>query len=119
MTQPLFLTKAEFFKTLGNPTRIRVLELLAEREHAVSDLLHKVDVRATRLSRQLAVLRRAGLVASRKEGPTRYYSLTSPRIAELLVVARRILTEVLSRQVEPLEDLRASPPAGRSRRRTR
>ncbi len=110
MSRPLYQAKAEFFKTLGHPARIRVLELLAEREHAVAELLPEVGVEATSLSQQLAVLRRAGLVTARKQGSTVYYSLTSPQVAELLTVARRILTEVLAGQVELLADLRAAAP---------
>lgn len=108
VSRPLYQAKAEFFKTLGHPARIRVLELLSIREHAVSELLPEVGIEPAHLSQQLAVLRRAGLVVSRKEGSTVYYSLTSPQVAELLVVARRILTEVLVGQVELLADLRAS-----------
>ena len=107
MTTPLYQLKAEFFKTLGHPARIRVLELLGQREHAVSELLPVVGVEATNLSQHLAVLRRAGLVVTRKDGAAVYYSLTSPRVAELLAVARGILTEVLSEQVGLLADLRA------------
>jgi len=107
MSTPLYQLKAEFFKTLGHPARIRVLELLGQREHAVSELLPVVGVEATNLSQHLAVLRRAGLVVTRKDGAAVYYSLTSPRVAELLAVARGILTEVLSEQVGLLADLRA------------
>ena len=107
MSTPLYQLKAEFFKTLGHPARIRVLELLGQREHAVSELLTVVGVEATNLSQHLAVLRRAGLVVTRKDGAAVYYSLTSPRVAELLAVARGILTEVLSEQVGLLADLRA------------
>lgn len=112
MTRPLYQVKAEFFKTLGHPVRIRVLELLGQREHAVSEMLPEVGVEAANLSQQLAVLRRAGLVTTRKEGSAVYYSLTSPRVAELLAVARSILTEVLTEQVGLINDLRAPlPPA--------
>jgi len=107
MSTPLYQLKAEFFKTLGHPARIRVLELLGQREHAVSELLPVVGVEATNLSQHLAVLRRAGLVVTRKDGAAVYYSLTNPRVAELLAVARGILTEVLSEQVGLLADLRA------------
>lgn len=107
MSTPLYQLKAEFFKTLGHPARIRVLELLGQREHAVSELLPEVGVEAANLSQHLAVLRRAGLVVTRKDGAAVYYSLTSPRVAELLAVARGILTEVLSEQVGLLADLRA------------
>ncbi len=109
MRRPLYQAKAEFFKTLGHPARIRVLELLSQREHAVSEMLRDVGIEATSLSQQLAVLRRAGLVTSRKEGSAVYYSLTSPQVAELLAVARHILTEVLAGQVELLADLQGAP----------
>lgn len=109
MSRPLYQAKAEFFKTLGHPARIRVLELLAERERAVGEMLPEVGVEATNLSQHLAVLRRAGLVTFRKEGSTVFYSLTSPQVAELLAVARRILTEVLAGQVELLADLQTVP----------
>lgn len=108
---PLYQLKAEFFKTLGHPARIRVLELLGERDHTVSELLPEVGIEPAHLSQQLAVLRRAGLVAGRKEGATVRYSLTSSPVAELLRVARHILTEVLSGQAEILEDLRAAEAA--------
>lgn len=112
MQRPLYQVKAEFFKTLGHPVRIRVLELLGQREHAVSEMLPEVGVEPANLSQQLAVLRRAGLVTTRKEGSAVYYSLTSPRVAELLAVARNILTEVLTEQVGLINDLRAPlPPA--------
>ena len=106
VSRPLYQLKAEFFKTLGHPARIRVLELLSEREQAVGEMLPEVGIEAANLSQQLAVLRRAGLVSTRKEGSTVYYSLTSPHVAALLAVARQILTGVLSGQVELLEDLR-------------
>ncbi|OLT18859.1 transcriptional regulator [Pseudonocardia sp. CNS-139] len=106
MSRPLYQAKAEFFKTLGHPVRIRVLELLSIREHAVSELLAEIEVESANLSQQLAVLRRAGLVTTRREGSAVFYSLTSPRVSELLAVARAILTGVLSGQVELLEELR-------------
>lgn len=106
MSTPLYQLKAEFFKTLGHPARIRVLELLSERERSVGEMLPEVGIEAANLSQQLAVLRRTGLVSTRKEGSSVFYSLTSPEVAELLRVARQILTGVLSGQMELLEDLR-------------
>src|SRR2546421_11176651 len=88
VSRPLYQAKAEFFKTLGHPARIRVLELLSQREYAVGELLPAVGVEATSLSQQLAVLRRAGLVTFRKEGSTLYYTLTSPPVAERLPAPR-------------------------------
>ena len=59
------------------------------------------------LSQQLSVLRRTGLVTAKREGLSVSYTLTSPRVAELLAVARAILTGVVAGQVELLEDLPA------------
>jgi len=102
MTTPLHQLKAEFFKTLGHPLRIRVLELLSVRDHSVAEMLLELGVEPSNLSQQLAVLRRSGLVTTRREASTVYYSLTSEQIAELLSVARRILSTVLSNQLEVL-----------------
>ncbi|MEO8815171.1 MAG: metalloregulator ArsR/SmtB family transcription factor [Mycobacterium sp.] len=107
VTEPLYKLKAEFFKTLGHPARIRVLELLAERDRTVSELLPEVGLEASNLSQQLGVLRRAGVVVATKDGNTVVYSIASPVIAELLVVARKVLTGLLSGQTAMLEDLRA------------
>ncbi|WP_406405712.1 ArsR/SmtB family transcription factor [Streptomyces sp. NBC_01643] len=117
MSAPLYQLKAEFFKTLGHPVRIRVLELLSQREHAVSEMLSEIGVEAAHLSQQLAVLRRANLVAPRREGSAVYYSLTNPQVAELLRVARTILSGVLTGQAELLADLQAAEPDTAPKRR--
>lgn len=103
----LHQVKAEFFKTLGHPARIRILELLAERDRTVGELLPEIGLEASNLSQQLGVLRRAGVVTSAKDGSAVVYSIASPVISELLAVARKALTGLLSDQVAILEDLRA------------
>ncbi|MFJ2055596.1 ArsR/SmtB family transcription factor [Streptomyces sp. NPDC087908] len=110
MSVPLYRSKAEFFKTLGHPVRIRVLELLSEREHGVAEMLRDTGVEPAYLSQQLAVLRRADLVVARREGTAVYYALTSPQVAELLRTARLILTGVLAGRAEPPDDHRAPAP---------
>jgi len=107
MTTPLHQMKAEFFKTLSHPLRIRVLEMLSESEYSVGELLREIDVEASNLSQQLAILRRAGLVATRKEGSTVHYALVSPQIADLMAVARSILTSRLTEQQDLLKTLRS------------
>jgi DNA-binding transcriptional ArsR family regulator len=121
MTTPLHQLKAEVFKTLGHPIRIRVLELLSERELSVGEMLGQLEVEASNLSQHLAVLRRSGFVSTRREASTVHYSLASPQVAELLAVARRLLTTLLSGQMALLTDLRAEAPApgpGAARQRT-
>src|ERR1035437_4532699 len=70
VTVPLYEAKAELFRTLGHPVRIRVLELLQDRPRAVHELLGAIDVEPDRKSQQLAVLRRAGMVTSSRDGAT-------------------------------------------------
>jgi ArsR family transcriptional regulator len=105
----LYELKAEFFRTLAHPGRIRVLELLTENaEMAVRDLQREVGLESSHLSQQLAVLRRAGLVTTRKDGNSVYYALSTADLSELLAVARRILTSRLTEQVDLLRDLAGS-----------
>jgi ArsR family transcriptional regulator len=105
VTRPIYKVKAEFFKTLGHPVRIRVLEVLREGERSVSELIPEVEVEPSHLSQQLAILRRAGLVRSHKVGSSVIYSVTEPQIFELLEVAKSILTSSLSETKELLEEL--------------
>ncbi|OBH95487.1 transcriptional regulator [Mycobacterium sp. E2733] len=107
MTEPLYKLKAEFFKTLGHPARIRILELLVRGDKSVAELLPEVGLEASNLSQQLGVLRRAGVVDALRDGNTMVYSIASADIAELLTVARKVLTGVLSDRVAMLEGLRA------------
>ncbi len=94
MEVPLYQSKADFFRTLGHPARIRILELLAERDHAVHELLEQISIGSSNLSQQLAVLRRAALVDSRRTAGEVIYSISAPEIRDLLVIARRILTDL-------------------------
>jgi DNA-binding transcriptional ArsR family regulator len=94
-TTPIYKVKAEFFKTLGHPARIRVLEVLRDGERSVGELVPAVGIEASHLSQQLAVLRRANLVQTRKDGSSVLYSVGIPEIFELLDVARRILASSL------------------------
>ncbi|HEU4362841.1 MAG TPA: metalloregulator ArsR/SmtB family transcription factor [Mycobacterium sp.] len=108
MSEPLYKLKAEFFKTLGHPARIRILELLVEGDRAVGELLPEVGLEPSNLSQQLAVLRRNGIVMTAKAGNTVVYSIASPGIADLLAVARKVLAGLLSDQAAILDDLRAA-----------
>lgn len=101
---PLYQAKAEFFRMLGHPVRIRVLELLAGGPLAVRDLLAEIEIGAAALSQQLAVLRRSGIVSARREGTTVVYALSGSEVVDLLASARRILTEVVVGQTEALRD---------------
>lgn len=106
MMVPLYQAKAEFFRMLGHPVRIRVLELLGERPRQVRELLAEIDIEASNLSQQLSVLRRAGIVVSTRDGSAVTYALAGPDVADLMRAARRILTEMLAGRDEVLAALR-------------
>jgi len=95
---PLYQAKAEFFRTLGHPARIRILELLAEREHAVHELLDRIEIEQSNLSQQLAVLRRAGLIVQRRDRGEVLYSISVPAVRDLLLSARSILLGLIEGQ---------------------
>ena len=107
MSVPLYQAKAELFRTLGHPVRIRVLELLQAGPTPVRDLLSSIEVEASNLSHQLAVLRRAGIVTCTREGSLVMYALSSTDVADLLAVGRRILAELLTDRNDLLAELRA------------
>lgn len=107
MSVPLYQAKAELFRTLGHPVRIRVLELLQAGPRPVRDLLASIEVEASNLSHQLAVLRHAGMVTCTREGALVMYALSSSDVAELLAVGRRILAQLLTDRNDLLAELRA------------
>jgi len=99
--------KAEFFRALAHPTRIRLLEILSERgEQSVQALQARLDLDQPIVSQQLAKLRASAVVVSRKEGTTVLYALANPRIAELLAVAKAILSHRLTGHKSLLQELR-------------
>ena len=106
---PVHEVKAELFKSLAHPVRVRALEVLAEgAEWSVGDLADAVAVEPSHLSQQLGILRRAGLVVSRREATTVYYSIKDPLLVDLLAAARRLLISGLVETRDLLEDLEAA-----------
>lgn len=104
---PIYQAKAELFRTLGHPVRIRVLELLQDGPKVVRELLDDIAIESSSLSQQLAVLRRAGLVSSTRDGSAVVYQLSTPDVSQLLLAGRRILAAVWTGQEELLAELRS------------
>lgn len=109
---PLYEAKAELFRTLGHPVRIRVLELLQDGPRQVRELLAEIDIEPSAMSQQLAVLRRANIVTARRSGSEVSYSLAADDVSALMTAARRFLTEILAGQQALLAELeQATEPA--------
>jgi DNA-binding transcriptional ArsR family regulator len=116
VTQPLHRFKAEFFKALAHPSRIRILELLRSGERTVSDLQAHLDMDPSSVSQQLAVLRAKNIVQTRKAGTSVYYSVRDPQVLTLLDVAREIFNNHLidlqaMLEQQRIEDETAARPA--------
>ena len=106
-SRPLSEIKADLFKAMAHPARVRVLEVLAEGERSVGEIQPLVGIELSHLSQQLAVLRRAGLVTSRKEGSSVIYAVRDELVVDLLRVAKELLINSLSETNDLLTDLRA------------
>lgn len=97
--------KADFFKALAHPMRIRILEILSQGERNVNELQVMLGSEGSAVSQQLAILRAKNLVNSVKEGTTVIYSLRDPLISDLLGVARQIFNNHLVESISLLEDI--------------
>jgi ArsR family transcriptional regulator len=106
--QPISELKAELFKALAHPGRIRILEVLSDGERSVGEMQPLVGIELSHLSQQLAVLRRARLVTSRKEGSTVFYAVKDELVVELLRAAKALLIHTLSETSDLLADLRGA-----------
>jgi DNA-binding transcriptional ArsR family regulator len=93
---PIYALKAEFFRTLGHPVRIRLLQVLREGERTVGGLQAELDLDSSTASQQLAVLRKQGLVESRREGTSVFYRVKNRRTLELLELAKEIISANLA-----------------------
>src|SRR3954454_24751249 len=94
MAVPLYQAKAELFRALGHPARIRILELLCERPHAVHEFREHVDGEASNVSQQLGALGRAQMVVSSRRDGEVVYSISVPEVRDLLLAGRRILARM-------------------------
>lgn len=102
--RPLYEVKANLFKGMAHPVRVRVLEILsAQPDVPVTDLISDMGVEASRLSQHLSVLRTHHLVVSERRGSQVFYSLAYPRVADLLATAKALLGEVLASTQEQLQ----------------
>ncbi|WP_165064949.1 ArsR/SmtB family transcription factor [Marisediminicola senii] len=94
--RPLYEVKANLFKGLAHPVRVRILEVLsAANTVPVSDLIADTGLEASHLSQHLSVLRKHNLVVAERRASQVFYSLAYPQVADLLRVSRALLVEIL------------------------
>jgi DNA-binding transcriptional ArsR family regulator len=105
-SSPLATFKAGFFKALGHPLRIRILELLVAGDRSVGEILEAVGTDQPTVSRHLAVLRAKDVVSANQVGTSVRYALRDPLVGDLLEVARRIFDNQLIGAQSMLQELR-------------
>ncbi|MCU6708745.1 metalloregulator ArsR/SmtB family transcription factor [Paenibacillus sp. J5C_2022] len=109
MSQDIQQFKADFFKALAHPMRIRILEVLSEGDKNVNELQMILGSEGSAVSQQLSVLRNKNVVTGVKDGTSVIYSLRDPLIKELLVVAKQIFDNHLVNAISLLEVIRNEP----------
>lgn len=119
MRSPLRQFKADFFKALGHPGRIKIIESLRSGEKTVGELQALLDEESSPASQHLALLRGKGIVSGRKDGNNVYYTVRDPGVFELLDVARGIFNAHLTDAQELLKELTEEEEALSGARRTR
>lgn len=114
-SDPIYVRKAQLFRVLGHPVRIRILELLLDGERSVGDLQAALSLDSSGTSQHLAALRQQGVLESRRAGTNVYYRIRDPHVSQLMVAARQILTSVLSDSHTLLAELADEAPTGARR----
>ncbi|MEN6412758.1 MAG: metalloregulator ArsR/SmtB family transcription factor [Veillonellales bacterium] len=84
---------AELFKTLGHPVRIEILRMLRDGERCVCEMIEQIDIEQSNFSQHLGVLKKQGLIDSRKDGQRVIYWLAYPSITQLIEAAEQTLSE--------------------------
>src|SRR6202050_4318754 len=106
VTNQLRHFKARIFQGLAHPTRIAIVEALAERELPAGKLIEKLELEQANASQHLAVLRARQVVVSRKEGNQVYYSLRDPVLKEILALLREYFYSQLSESATLLKEIK-------------
>lgn len=104
MNMQLLQMKADILKALAHPTRLAVLEMLAQGERCVCELIEAIDVEQANLSQHLALLRRQGIVECRKDGTRMMYRLRHPQTLLINALAGDIVADKVTRGVSGRED---------------
>jgi len=95
---------SEFCKTISNPKRQEILDVLREKESTVNELTEKTGISQSNLSQHLAILRSKGIVHARREGTNIYYSITNKKIIKAYDLISQVLMESLASQNKTVKD---------------
>lgn len=106
MEQKLYELHARMCQVFTSPKRLEILNLLKDKELSVGELSKLVKMRQANLSQHLSILREKGIVKTRRESTTIYYSLVNPKIIKAFNIIREMLLERLAQTEKLSQDIR-------------
>ena len=89
---------AEMCKVFSNPTRLKILNLLRDKEMSVTEIIQKTNLSQANISQHLSIMKAKGIVASRRNGKNIYYKLANPKIIKAFDIIREVLSERLAKR---------------------
>jgi DNA-binding transcriptional ArsR family regulator len=105
MERSIFDIQADFCRAMGNATRLQILHILRERPMTVSEIMAKLELNQSMISRQLSVLRSVNVVVGERHGNEMIYQLTNEKIGEVCDLVRTVLMEEMHKQTDILNGL--------------
>lgn len=100
----LYRMHAEFFRIIAHPKRLEILDLLRDGEVNVTQLARAMDVRTVNVSQELAPLRSAGVVETRRAGKSVFYRLTNPKITRAYELIAQAMSELAAARVNVVQE---------------
>ncbi|MEW6201250.1 MAG: metalloregulator ArsR/SmtB family transcription factor [bacterium] len=105
MVDRLYEYHAQMCRIFTSPKRLEILSVLRDGEKSVGELSKLASIPQANLSQHLSILREKGIVKTRRDGVTIYYSLTNPKIIKAFDIIREILLEKLEREEKSAHEL--------------
>lgn len=87
---------SDFFKALAHPVRLEILRNLKDGERCVCELIEEIEIEQSNLSQHLGVMKKQGLLDSRKDGQKVMYRIAYPSVVEVVTAAEKTLGEQIS-----------------------
>ena len=106
MANDVYRLHAEVCKTLSHAKRLEILDLLRDDEMSVGDIVKKMNVSKANVSQHLAILRKAGILKTRREGLTIFYSISSAKVTRACDLMREVLLEQHAKRDSLLKQLK-------------
>lgn len=99
-----YILHADICKTISNPNRQAILDIIRDGEMSVTELVHRTGISQANLSQHLAILRSKGVVSTRREGNNIYYSVSNPKILKAYDLISEVLEEMLLSKHKTVSD---------------